>query len=214
MPLKSNTVKKPATKKPLFGLGAQPNRTCSKCKKSLPIDSFSINRHKLSGYNSACRECKKPFSRLYYYRNREARIEKGKEYYKRNSDWIGSYAKEYREAHMPAYREYWKRSNKRRRELKRKRRVGTINWYLVYQRCRGICGICGDFVPRSQLTLDHIVPLSRGGWHCNENLQIAHFICNSSKGNSFGDKPQRRRRRKVDLTKLPPRKRYGDFQID
>ena len=30
-------------------------------------------------------------------------------------------------------------------------------------------------------TLDHIVPLSCGGEHSEANVQLAHFLCNSTK---------------------------------
>lgn len=51
------------------------------------------------------------------------------------------------------------------------------------------CGICGDSVdadaaypdPLSK-SIDHIVPLSRGGAHSPENCQLAHLRCNVSKG--------------------------------
>lgn len=51
-----------------------------------------------------------------------------------------------------------------------------------------VCGICNLPIdgglewphPRS-LTLDHIVPVSRGGGHVRRNVQPAHFVCNSSK---------------------------------
>jgi len=51
------------------------------------------------------------------------------------------------------------------------------------------CGICGEAVdmmlkvpdPMAP-TLDHIVPLARGGSHSESNAQLAHFICNSTKG--------------------------------
>lgn len=33
-------------------------------------------------------------------------------------------------------------------------------------------------------TIDHITPLANGGWHEPENVQTAHFICNSKKSNS------------------------------
>ncbi len=32
-------------------------------------------------------------------------------------------------------------------------------------------------------SVDHIVPLSKGGEHTVDNLQLAHFRCNLSKGN-------------------------------
>lgn len=51
------------------------------------------------------------------------------------------------------------------------------------------CGICGGKIDRARSvphpksgTLDHIIPLSRGGGHLYTNVQAAHFICNSMKG--------------------------------
>jgi 5-methylcytosine-specific restriction endonuclease McrA len=31
-------------------------------------------------------------------------------------------------------------------------------------------------------TIDHIIPISLGGRHCAENVQLAHRICNNKKG--------------------------------
>lgn len=42
-------------------------------------------------------------------------------------------------------------------------------------------------------TLDHITPLAEGGEHTPENVQLAHFICNSHKGDGsprFGTEPE------------------------
>lgn len=55
------------------------------------------------------------------------------------------------------------------------------------------CGLCGKRVdrrltwpnPRSA-SLDHIVPLSRGGKHDRQNVQISHLSCNVAKGNRGG----------------------------
>lgn len=38
---------------------------------------------------------------------------------------------------------------------------------------------CTPFAP----TIDHIIPLSKGGHHTYENVQAAHFRCNTAKGN-------------------------------
>lgn len=52
-----------------------------------------------------------------------------------------------------------------------------------------ICGICGVDVDQSisypdpfSSSLDHIIPLSRGGAHSLANCQLAHLRCNISKG--------------------------------
>lgn len=44
------------------------------------------------------------------------------------------------------------------------------------------CGICGFFMPTGDRTIDHIVPLSKGGPNSPANLQVAHQSCNSRKG--------------------------------
>jgi len=59
----------------------------------------------------------------------------------------------------------------------------------VFRRDKWICGICGTAV--SQLndrdlidiaSLDHIIPLSKGGEHSYANTQLAHLSCNLRKG--------------------------------
>lgn len=54
----------------------------------------------------------------------------------------------------------------------------------VYDCSRGICGICREPVPFERFSIDHIVPLSRGGAHSMVNLQLAHLSCNARKGAS------------------------------
>lgn len=45
-----------------------------------------------------------------------------------------------------------------------------------------ICGICGDLVCPTELSVDHIIPIARGGTDDLTNLQVAHRVCNSRKG--------------------------------
>ncbi|MDX3353901.1 HNH endonuclease signature motif containing protein [Streptomyces sp. ME01-24h] len=51
------------------------------------------------------------------------------------------------------------------------------------------CGLCGGRVAMKQTvphpkapTIDHVVPISEGGDDTRANVQLAHFLCNSSKG--------------------------------
>lgn len=53
----------------------------------------------------------------------------------------------------------------------------------IFLRDRGICGICGVRVPNlSAANIDHVIPISRGGQHTEENVQLAHRTCNREKG--------------------------------
>lgn len=60
----------------------------------------------------------------------------------------------------------------------------------IVERDGWVCGVCGlpvdEALPRTSrmgATVDHIVPLSKGGSDELENLQLAHWICNNQKSN-------------------------------
>jgi 5-methylcytosine-specific restriction enzyme A len=53
----------------------------------------------------------------------------------------------------------------------------------VIERDQMVCGICKRLVEdRTQLHIDHIFPVSRGGKNELDNLQVAHAVCNMRKG--------------------------------
>ena len=77
----------------------------------------------------------------------------------------------------------------RRRALKRNLPADMIMSADVYERDGWLCGICSGVVERDALypdpkspSLDHIVPLSKGGHHVLSNVQLAHLDCNVRKG--------------------------------
>jgi 5-methylcytosine-specific restriction endonuclease McrA len=62
----------------------------------------------------------------------------------------------------------------------------------IFERDGWRCGICGDPVDPTlkaphhyAVCIDHIVPLAKGGQHTPENIQCAHWICNSRKGDKL-----------------------------
>ena len=80
----------------------------------------------------------------------------------------------------------------RARHRSRARRYGVdyesgITPLSVFEGSKWICQLCfGPVDPREctglwRPTIDHITPLSRGGHHTRDNLQLAHLICNSYK---------------------------------
>ena len=82
-----------------------------------------------------------------------------------------------------------------RRKYARKK-AATVEAFRVEEivvRDAGRCGICGEPISRANypdplsLSIDHIVPLSRGGAHSPWNVQVAHLACNVAKGTAvFG----------------------------
>lgn len=84
--------------------------------------------------------------------------------------------------------------NRARKDDKRAERFGVqyerIDRLSVYWRDDWICQLCGDPVDRTaqaphplSASLDHIIPISRGGDHLYENVQCTHLGCNIAKGN-------------------------------
>ena len=53
----------------------------------------------------------------------------------------------------------------------------------ILLRDRNTCQYCGESLPPSELTLDHVVPRSRGGNSTWENLVACCHACNRRKGN-------------------------------
>ncbi len=52
----------------------------------------------------------------------------------------------------------------------------------IYARDRSICQYCGRSFPTSELSLDHVIPRSRGGKTTWENIVCSCIACNSRKG--------------------------------
>lgn len=90
--------------------------------------------------------------------------------------------------------------NRNARANNKQRRKAEKNCIIplgdLIERDNGICQICGEPVDlddgyydgdgnfhtgKNYPTLDHILPLSRGGYHIWENVQLAHQACNSGK---------------------------------
>ena len=57
----------------------------------------------------------------------------------------------------------------------------------IFRRDLGLCGICGEWVQPRHVSIDHKVPLSKGGTHTRDNVQLAHLKCNKIKGSSTDD---------------------------
>jgi 5-methylcytosine-specific restriction endonuclease McrA len=140
-------------------------KVCGDCAKLLPIGSYNTNSHK-TGPKSMCRECERA----------------------RNIA--------YREAN-PAYWQEWQKANpevvrdiaNRRRAKKVDGEFEKIDRDLVFERDGYECKLCNlplkmaaKFPHPLSPTLDHIIPLNKGGHHLYVNLQAAHFRCNTAKG--------------------------------
>lgn len=136
---------------------------------------------------------------------------RARRYYKANSVKAIEYATKNRKAHLEKYAEYgaiyrkthpekraesqaaYGRSHPMVSRLKDAKRrslkcantpidemLTSTEWLAILAEANGHCAYCGK---ESKLTLDHIIPLSKGGTHSKNNVVPACYHCNSSKGN-------------------------------
>jgi len=95
------------------------------------------------------------------------------------------------------------KSINRKKELIKRKKIkenGKINWDIsltkLIKRDKNICHICGgkcnkeDYIKNEQghfivgkdyPSIDHVIPVSRGGTHTWNNVKLAHHYCNSIK---------------------------------
>lgn len=90
----------------------------------------------------------------------------------------------------------WCAANRDRKRAKdQRRRARLLNAFVaevdpaeIWERDNGVCGICRTPIDPDLLwphkmskTLDHVIPLAKGGTHEPDNIQLAHAVCNSRK---------------------------------
>lgn len=66
------------------------------------------------------------------------------------------------------------------RERGRARELRASAWWRA-QTDRGVCHYCGKSFPPDALTMDHVVPVARGGRSTKGNVVPACAACNASK---------------------------------
>lgn len=109
-----------------------------------------------------------------------------------------------------------KKAETRRKDISRRTKIkqnGVVNWDIslnkLYKKYRGVCAICGEkcnfndcyyddnntFIAGNKYpSVDHMIPIAKGGTHTWDNVQLAHRYCNSIKSDKFieNDKGQLR----------------------
>lgn len=108
------------------------------------------------------------------------------------------WGRKYQKDHPYEIREYHRRwqlrhpevgrmSDRKRRALKygntpANELLTSTEWLSILAEANGHCHYCGK---EAKLTLDHVIPLSKGGKHSASNAMPACKHCNSSKGNKM-----------------------------
>lgn len=169
-------------------------REAEKIKKNpLGLSDYQLSRRKTLDEVSVCKMCGKKYTL------REYMESTGAKYY-RNSGYCSA---ECRDAHT---KESAKISHRGRRDSHRHRarKYGceydsSVTLKKLIKRDGLKCAICGEmcdikdnrwskYLGPMSPTIDHIIPMAKGGGHTWENVQIAHAICNTYKSDNIAKK--------------------------
>lgn len=164
---------------------------CKKCLNTQIAKYQHDNKDKFNQYKRLWRERNPAYNREYRDRHREEMAERDRVYYEANRDRIAAYKQRYyqdnREQEISRTLR-WQVNNPDKVRIKRIRRrareagaAGDFTegeWLELCEYYGNRCLSCGE---QQLLTVDHVIPISKGGANSIENLQPLCHSCNSSK---------------------------------
>lgn len=145
------------------------------------IKYYRNHPNKEAVYRATNRERIAKRGTAWYEANKERALKRSEEWYEANKERRAQKGAAWDRAH----RETRILHCSKRRSLKYgntpiSEMLTSVEWLAILALADGHCAYCGK---EAKLTLDHIIPLSKGGKHSKDNVVPACAHCNSSKGN-------------------------------
>ena len=186
-------------------LRSRPTKTCKRCGVEKSRSDFSPREKSRDGLHSYCRACNVEKARESAERNPEKVKQHKKNWKMRNPERVREQGlidkRRAYERNPEKYKEQtreWYRKNKEKvaartqsyegrlkRRLVQARRNARMNgvvtveqWMAVLEKFDHSCVYCGS---KESLTIDHLVPVSKGGLHRIDNIVPACRSCNTAK---------------------------------
>lgn len=167
-------------------------KRCRKCSEMLPLDRFSLYSAAPDGRQYWCRNCSNKENRERYYQRRKLTrvVPPLTDEQKPVVAALRRAQRAARPEHFKNYaRDYWRANPDKRNEqdankrAKRKSGIGSDkisaqDWRKLSSINGGVCCYCGS---HSKVTMDHVVPLCKGGRHKVSNILPVCRPCNSIK---------------------------------
>lgn len=179
-------------------------KPCTKCYTWKPLSEFYRRRQSSDGLTFQCKICARARACRryeehrdeiraqqcgYYQEHRQQMIAYACAYQREHREQHNSYSRRYYQRHIEQHKgriESWRQRHPEKAQIYYRRwrarkmgaRVEPVDEQAIYKRDSHRCVYCGA---REDLTLDHIVALSNGGAHSEDNLVVACRSCNSSK---------------------------------
>lgn len=176
-------------------------KKCVKCGVEKNLSDFNVAPLGKDGFRTDCKACQKERNRLWRIEHKdiqEACRASWKErhptynidYYIANKEAVTERNKQWRKSRPDKVTEY---NHKRRSRINENGGVITEKeWLDILEKFEYKCVCCG--VDNQKLTLDHIVPISRGGANVADNVQPLCGTCNRKKGTKTIDYREKQRK--------------------
>ncbi len=172
------------------------SKRCTKCGKRKTCSSFHVYRRASDGLQFHCKACRSKSMAVLYKKQTKRILQRNRDYIRKNRSKVARYKRAYYEAHRENYNRNlraWRTKNwqhhyinhqAKRQALIRGATVSDFtleDWIELLEACGYVCTYCGS---TAKLTMDHVVPLSKGGNHTKGNIAPACQPCNSRKNDS------------------------------
>lgn len=168
-------------------------RTCLDCSERKALADFPKDRNATRGHRSNCKPCHSARAVAWYAANRDEHLPRQKARYQRDIEKHRARDSARYERDKPKRLELVTAAGHRRRAILLGLPADTgITIRALRKRDGDQCYYCKvtlDFTPASRgrefrpdkATVEHVLPLSRGGFHVRENVALACWQCNVRK---------------------------------
>lgn len=163
---------------------------CAGCDGIYPRDAenFYVHRSNADGLDAYCKPCALRRRRAWLALNRQVVNARRRDAYWNDPEQERERSRRWVKDNPEKAREVSRSAQHRRRAVKVSATAERFHPIEIFDRDRWRCGICGKGISKAlaypdpmSVSLDHIVPLARGGDHTRANTQAAHLRCNLRK---------------------------------
>jgi 5-methylcytosine-specific restriction endonuclease McrA len=189
----------------------QGNKWCPSCRSYKPLTGFGLLKSRVDGHKPKCRACEAATARTRAAKDPTKRREAVKRYRLRHLEEMKERRRRDYEENKEREREWHRRYCERNRgiqQIRRSKRRARIlangdsltleEWNEIQARWGHACLCCGRCAPEIKLTVDHVLPLSKGGSNAAHNIQPLCGSCNSRKKDKHIDyRPNQEMRRHI-----------------
>lgn len=157
-------------------------KQCRWCNELKALDRFPCAKKMPDGRTNKCKDCLNAHLREKYVTDNRAK-DRAAAYRAANPERL----KELRRRAWAKYANTDKgkaviKENRARRDAAKKAAYPVVSLAAIRERDGLWCYLCEQTIDdERKVTIDHVVPIARGGTHTEDNLRVAHQSCNSWK---------------------------------